>query len=160
MVWLFLRGQRLSKRRGHWFFPHACSEEFRSNWVFFALPIWRRIVSNIEHQMSIAKTCCILLAISKWRRRQSKGFKSLIMAWTINTCSVQQKTTTLFIAPQLEWDIIKWECHWMSPKEKNRLSKRRRHLESGELCVLSQEDEDRKKVMVWITKLFFAFICS
>ena len=102
---------------------------------------------------------CILLSISKWRR-QGKGFKSLIMAWAINTCSATspQQKTTLFIVPLQEWDIIKWECHWMC------LQKRQTGFQSEEdiwntglrwiMCLISRT---KKKLKDLNYKALFCF---
>ena len=70
-----------------WFFPHACSEEFRSNFfcVCYLAELTRSIEQFVQGISRWYRSGCILLSISKWRR-QGKGFKSLIMAWTINTC--------------------------------------------------------------------------
>ena len=106
---------RLSKRGGQCGGDFSRMHALRNlgqTFLLFAI-LWS-IEQFVQGISSWYLSSCILLSISKWRR-QGKGFKSLIMAWAINTCSATspQQKTTLFIVPLQEWDIIKWECHWM-----------------------------------------------
>ena len=105
------------------------------------------VLNNLCKVYLVGISSCILLSISKWRR-QGKGFKSLIMAWAINTCSATspQQKTTLFIVPLQEWDIIKWdcfgECHWMC-------------LQKRQTGFQSEEDIWNGTSLRWIMCLIF-----